>query len=235
MTYANVAATLALVFAMGGSAVAASHYLITSKKQISPKVLKELKGANGPSGAAGAAGASGAQGPAGANGTNGTPGAKGDQGPEGIQGPRGEIGNAGGPAAHWNKVVAKAGASITEPATVELEKIGPFTLTGHCYVATTNTVAATYISVSSGPAFVSESNEAEGEELKAGESKTVTFETASSETAAHEGAFSGPSEGLFAAASLNGEHEIDGAANEAVFLKGTKEPACSFSGFVIGG
>ncbi len=47
MTYANVAATLALVFAMGGSAVAASHYLITSKKQISPKVVKELSGKQG--------------------------------------------------------------------------------------------------------------------------------------------------------------------------------------------
>jgi hypothetical protein len=38
-TYANVAATLALVFSMSGGALAASHYLITSKKQIAPKVL----------------------------------------------------------------------------------------------------------------------------------------------------------------------------------------------------
>ena len=43
MTYANVAATLALVFAMSGGAPAANHYLITSTNQISPKVLKELK------------------------------------------------------------------------------------------------------------------------------------------------------------------------------------------------
>ena len=43
MTYANVVATLALIFAMTGSAVAATHYLITSTKQISPKALKELK------------------------------------------------------------------------------------------------------------------------------------------------------------------------------------------------
>ena len=55
MTYANIVATLALVFAMAGGAAAASHYLITSTKQISPKVLKELNkpGAKGAPGTAG--------------------------------------------------------------------------------------------------------------------------------------------------------------------------------------
>ena len=37
-------ATLALVFAMSGSAIAASHYLVNSTKQISPKVLRKLAG-----------------------------------------------------------------------------------------------------------------------------------------------------------------------------------------------
>ena len=52
---------MALVFAMAGGAAAASHYLITSSKQISPKVLKELKtpGAKGATGAAGPAGPTG--------------------------------------------------------------------------------------------------------------------------------------------------------------------------------
>ena len=53
VTYANVAMTLALVFAMSGGAYA-SKYLITSTKQISPKVLKTLKGAAGKTGPAGA-------------------------------------------------------------------------------------------------------------------------------------------------------------------------------------
>ena len=57
LTYANVAMTLALVFAMTGGAYAANKYLITSTKQISPKVLKSLKGATGTNGAAGPAGA----------------------------------------------------------------------------------------------------------------------------------------------------------------------------------
>ncbi len=82
-TYANVVVTVALVFAMSGGAYAAKRYLITSTKQISPKVLKSLQGvagkagANGvpgPAGPAGAVGPAGAQGPAGAKGENGLEG-----------------------------------------------------------------------------------------------------------------------------------------------------------------
>jgi hypothetical protein len=66
----NVVATLALVFAMSGGALAASHYLINSTKQINPKVLKKLKGNRGPSGAPGVRGPVGPQGPAGAPNTS---------------------------------------------------------------------------------------------------------------------------------------------------------------------
>jgi uncharacterized low-complexity protein len=85
LSYANVAATLALVFAMSGGALAASHYLITSTSQISPKVLKKLKGKTGktgPAGATGAAGAAGAAGPQGPAGKEGSPGKEGAPGKE---------------------------------------------------------------------------------------------------------------------------------------------------------
>ena len=39
LTYANVAMTMALVFAMSGGAYAAKKYVITSTKQIKPSVL----------------------------------------------------------------------------------------------------------------------------------------------------------------------------------------------------
>ncbi len=236
MTYANVAATLALVFAMGGSAVAASHYLITSTKQISPKVLKELRAAAKP-GAPGAPGASGASGASGPNGLNGAPGTNGQAGGKGEPGKEGPQGNAGGPAAHWRKILEKPGVSKEKPEIVSLEKAGPFTITGHCYLETVSTVvhtvAATYIGLTEGEALVSESNTAEGEALTAGQEKPVSTETAQNVTAEHEAAFSGPDEGLFAAETTTGSHALDGAANEGVFLEGKAKPACYFSGYVV--
>jgi hypothetical protein len=92
LTYANVAATLALVFAMSGGAFAATHYLINSTKQINPKVLKALKGSDGGSGSNGANGSAGAGGPAGQSGAQGSQGA---QGSPGSAGPAGAAGAAG--------------------------------------------------------------------------------------------------------------------------------------------
>ncbi|MGH2880064.1 MAG: hypothetical protein ACRDK4_10725 [Solirubrobacteraceae bacterium] len=92
LSYANVVATLAMVFAMTGGAYAAKKYLITNTKQISPKVLKQLKGkagANGAPGAAGPAGPQGNPGAAGKDGTNGTNGEKGAAGTNGANGTNG--------------------------------------------------------------------------------------------------------------------------------------------------
>lgn len=60
-----VIAVLALFIALGGSAVAAKHYLVTSTRQIKPSVLRTLKGKVGPQGPSGAPGT---QGPAGSPG-----------------------------------------------------------------------------------------------------------------------------------------------------------------------
>jgi len=75
LSYANVAATLALVLSLGGgTALAMNAYVITSTKQIKPSVLKKLHGAQGPAGANGTNGTNGAAGPAGATGPQGLPG-----------------------------------------------------------------------------------------------------------------------------------------------------------------
>jgi hypothetical protein len=83
ITYANVAATLALVFSMSGGALAARHYLLNSASQINPKLLRSLRGSTGPSGATGPAGAQGTPGAAGATGRQGPPGPEGREGREG--------------------------------------------------------------------------------------------------------------------------------------------------------
>jgi hypothetical protein len=95
LNYANVTATLALVFSMSGGALAASHYLITSTKQISPKVLKKLTGKAGAPGTPGAAGATGAQGGTGPAGSTGPQGKEGTQGKEGKEGKEGQEGKEG--------------------------------------------------------------------------------------------------------------------------------------------
>jgi hypothetical protein len=89
---ATVIAAFALVFAMTGGAYAAKKYLITSTKQISPGVLKQLQGKAGPAGAPGSAGAQGSAGPAGPAGPGG---AKGETGPAGGAGKDGAPGKDG--------------------------------------------------------------------------------------------------------------------------------------------
>jgi hypothetical protein len=96
-TYANVAVTLALVLAMSGGAYAANRFLITSTRQISPKVLKALKGADGKLGATGPAGPAGATGPAGPAGAKGETGAQGAAGEPGKPGEAGKEGREGSP------------------------------------------------------------------------------------------------------------------------------------------
>src|SRR5207244_1787774 len=96
-------ALFALFFAMGGGAYAAKHYLITSTKQISPKVLKALKGKSGKIGPAGATG------PAGPAGAAGVAGAKGD---------KGDIGPSTAYAAFHDDVIDISSKLVGSPATV---------------------------------------------------------------------------------------------------------------------
>lgn len=96
MNYANVMATLAFFLAVsGGAAYAASHYLITSTRQIKPSVLASLKGKPGPAGERGPAGANGTSGGSGPAGNTGAAGPQGLTGPEGKEGKEGEKGAKG--------------------------------------------------------------------------------------------------------------------------------------------
>jgi hypothetical protein len=70
----NAIAWLALFVAMGGTSLAASRYVISSTKQINPKVIKKLKGNSGPRGLAGPQGPQGPLGPQGPQGGQGAVG-----------------------------------------------------------------------------------------------------------------------------------------------------------------
>lgn len=80
-------ATLALFVALGGTAFATTHYLITSTSQIKPSVLRKLKGE------AGTAGAQGPRGTIGPRGETGPQGPKGETGPPGPEGGGSSVGS----------------------------------------------------------------------------------------------------------------------------------------------
>ncbi len=80
---------------------------------------------------AGRRGQTGASGPAGPAGQAGAPGVAGPAGPPGAAG-----------ITTYAKAIAVPGPSSTAPATVTLATIGPFTLTGSCFVSTGTTVTA---------------------------------------------------------------------------------------------
>lgn len=109
ITYANVVATLALVFSMAGGAMAAKHYLINSTKQINPKVIKALKGKTGPQGLQGKEGPTGKEGP---------------PGKEGLVGKEGKEGKEGTPATKLFAVVSSTGTLVRGSGAVSVTKEG---------------------------------------------------------------------------------------------------------------
>ena len=122
LSYANVAATMALVFALTGGAFAATSQSggggssgakaaasvtplahAAKKKKAAPKGIPGPRGPKGETGAPGATGPTGGAGPAGPAGAkgetgpagSGTQGEKGVQGEKGLQGEKGEPGETG--------------------------------------------------------------------------------------------------------------------------------------------
>jgi hypothetical protein len=95
-------ALLALFVALGGTAVAATHFVITSTSQIKPSVLKELHGHAGPRGDTGPTGAPGAT------------GSEGKAGADGIAGPEGPIGESGTTVDARVRIAAATASATTE-------------------------------------------------------------------------------------------------------------------------
>jgi hypothetical protein len=85
LTPGTVLGVAAVVLALGGSAIAAKSYVITSKGQIAPSVRKALKGNTGKAGKIGKTGRTGVEGPRGPEGSRGPQGAQGEHGAVSIK------------------------------------------------------------------------------------------------------------------------------------------------------
>lgn len=130
LSYANVAATLALALSMSGVAVAAHGYIVSSTGQLTNKVVKTIKhhgakGKKGPNGYRGPTGLEGVQGALGVTGPQGflgpqQAGPRGPAGPAGKErGPTGTAGAPGGATAIPFSAVLTAQA-LKEPVTKRL-------------------------------------------------------------------------------------------------------------------
>jgi Collagen triple helix repeat (20 copies) len=252
LDYANVTATVALVFAFSGGAMAATHYLINSTSQINPKVLKQLRGARGRTGPEGAAGATGSEGKAGKDGPPGVEGRQGPEGrrglegktgfegkrgregPEGKEGPPGQEGGSGGEPAglkRWRKTIKAAGASEAEATTVALAEIPPFTISGHCYEHGAETIAQTYIASSQSESYLRIS--AASKTFIFAAERPLTEEAAAGISVDNEAALAGGPKGGFSLTSHDGSVALDGTVAQGVWLQGEIGPACSYSGYAI--
>jgi hypothetical protein len=133
LSFANVTSVIALVFAMGGTAIAAHHYLLSSESQIKPSLLKQLEGSIG------------AAGPAGSAGQNGSNGSNGSQGPAGPAGPGflrtvivSPVGTAAQNGTELLNAMSGITASASDPALILIEpgvyNLNTTTLVGKPYV-----------------------------------------------------------------------------------------------------
>ena len=87
----------------------------------------------------------------GSKGSTGAPGPKGDTGAKGDTGDQGPPGPPGAGTVTWNKTIATAGADFANANTVTLATVGPFTVTGYCYLFNGDAgqyIAETYVTTS---------------------------------------------------------------------------------------
>ncbi len=210
LSYANVAATLALVLALGGSsAYAAKHYLITSTKQIKPSVVKALRSR---------VGTTGATGPGATSGSGGS-----------------SSGSTASGLVSWHTTAETAGSSPSSPTIVTLATVGPLTVTGECFSdGSGNTEAGTYVQTSQDGSALESGGNGETVPFDVSDGAVEVDDTyASGQTSTNTEDFEGADSGTWAAESADGSTTLQGLGAQGVWMQGASGPACSFSGFLV--
>jgi hypothetical protein len=115
-----------------------------------------------------------------------------------------------------------------------LAKVGPFTVTGYCYVNTTTTAAATYIATSEKGSYA-QGYSGMGSEaaLAVEEPVQISDDKPEGLTATHVATFTSADDGSWGGQTADGSLTFNGFANQGVWLSGESGPACSFSGYLV--
>jgi hypothetical protein len=199
--------------------------------KLSQAARAALHGMAGADGMAGAAGAKGDTGAAGSNGSNGSNGANGAAGATGATGAAGANGNTS--VTNYKQTIMVPGADSSTPATVTLATIGPFTLTGDCYITSGTSVRAeTVVTTSQDHAAV---NDYEGDSSNdfniADGTLQIGYTTTGSPGSPD---FVGPNDGSTALASQDGSTVSNVFVGTGSYLGsggGATVPACTFFGY----
>ena len=176
----------------------------------------------------------GTMGDMGTPGATGAAGPTGDTGPAGPAGPAGPVGPAGpGAITLIRGTIAAPGADFADAATTVLATVGPFTVTGFCYLDTqtpANTIAAIWLRSTDPTARMDDYNNNNDTDFSGGPNELEYESQSADPTKAH---FNGPNDGTFAAMSTDLATYFTGSLSTGVFVNGATGSACQFAGFLV--
>ena len=135
----------------------------------------------------------------------------------------------------WHKTsVASSPPPVGKPGlqagTVDLAKVGPFTIRGYCSSGEGITAVTDVISGKDGSSFTWNGNVYAGSFNSGNDQQASVPANGSSQSPAFEDE---QDYGDFSASTGDGSTVFTGSANNGVYLNGPNGPACSFSGYVV--
>ena len=151
----------------------------------------------------------------------------------GDQGPPGPPGSG---TVTWNKTIATAGADFANANTVTLATVGPFTITGYCYLFNGDAgqyIAETYVTTSADGASLDDgdTNPGLGGDFDIASGPIMVGQQAAVDTSGVD--WEGAAGDSFEADNGTGSTVITGFPNDGVFVHGASGPTCEFSGYLV--
>jgi len=232
MMIAVLAAAALSGLGIGVASASSSHLTTNHRTTNHATIVRGPRGPRGPRGLRGPRGFTGVTGKTGAVGATGAPGKTGARGAIGKTGAIGAPGNT--TFTNYHATITTAGASSTTPAIVTLATIGPFTVTGECFISSGTTVdAETYVTTSQNHSALDDYSKA-GEVADFNSTSGALQIGATASGSPGSPGFYGPNDGSTALESGDGTLFVNLFTGVGVYVSsagGATEPACTFFGY----